>query len=57
MAAPSFPSVKSAASRSPARSFGSSSLRADYKYKDLLPPARLFNFSYRDRAVAELGKK
>ena len=25
--------------------------------KDLLPPARLFNFSYRDRAVAELGKK
>ena len=27
------------------------------KYKDLLPPARLFNFSYRDRAVAELGKK
>src|SRR5213594_2147151 len=30
MAAPSFPSVKSAASRSPARSFGSSSLRADY---------------------------
>src|SRR3989442_4521555 len=30
MAAPSFPSVKSAASRSPARSFGSSSLLADY---------------------------
>ena len=27
------------------------------KYKDLLPPARLCNFSYRDRAVAELGKK
>ncbi|HYS16289.1 MAG TPA: ABC transporter substrate-binding protein [Candidatus Binatia bacterium] len=27
------------------------------KYKDLLPPNRLFNFSYRDRAVAELGKK
>jgi NitT/TauT family transport system substrate-binding protein len=27
------------------------------KYKDLMPPARLFNFSYRDRAVAELGKK
>jgi len=27
------------------------------KYKDLLPPTRLFNFSYRDRAVAELGKK
>jgi len=27
------------------------------KYKDLLPPSRLFNFSYRDRAVAELGKK
>jgi ABC-type nitrate/sulfonate/bicarbonate transport system substrate-binding protein len=27
------------------------------KYKDLLPPARLFNFTYRDRAVAELGKK
>src|SRR3989441_10245107 len=30
MAAPSFPSVKSAACLSPARSFGSSSLRADY---------------------------
>jgi NitT/TauT family transport system substrate-binding protein len=27
------------------------------KYKDLLPPARLFNFAYRDRAVAELGRK
>jgi len=27
------------------------------KYKELLPPARLFNFAYRDRAVAELGKK
>ncbi|MGH7303319.1 MAG: ABC transporter substrate-binding protein [Candidatus Rokuibacteriota bacterium] len=27
------------------------------KYKDLLPPNRLFNFVYRDRAVAELGKK
>ena len=27
------------------------------KYKDLLPPARLFNFTYRDRAVTELGKK
>jgi ABC-type nitrate/sulfonate/bicarbonate transport system substrate-binding protein len=27
------------------------------KYKDLLPPDRLFNFVYRDRAVAELGKK
>jgi hypothetical protein len=27
------------------------------KYKDLLAPARLFNFAYRDRAVAELGKK
>src|SRR2546422_10115509 len=30
MAAPSFPSVKSAACLSPARSFGSSSLRAEY---------------------------
>ena len=27
------------------------------KYKDLLPPSRLFNFTYRDRAVAELGRK
>jgi hypothetical protein len=27
------------------------------KYKDLLSPVRLFNFAYRDRAVAELGKK
>src|SRR5262245_9623436 len=27
------------------------------KYKDLLPPSRLFNLTYRDRAVAELGKK
>jgi len=27
------------------------------KYKDLLPANRLFNFAYRDRAVAELGKK
>jgi hypothetical protein len=27
------------------------------KYKDLMPPTRLFNFTYRDRAVAELGKK
>jgi NitT/TauT family transport system substrate-binding protein len=27
------------------------------KYKDLLPTSRLFNFAYRDRAVAELGKK
>jgi hypothetical protein len=27
------------------------------KYKDLLPPSRLFNFTYRDRAVTELGKK
>ena len=27
------------------------------KYKDLMPPTRLFNFIYRDRAVAELGKK
>ena len=27
------------------------------KYKDLLPVNRLFNFAYRDRAVAELGKK
>ena len=27
------------------------------KYKDLLPPTRLFNFAYRDRAVSELGKK
>jgi len=27
------------------------------KYKDLLPVSRLFNFAYRDRAVAELGKK
>ena len=27
------------------------------KYKDLLPVSKLFNFAYRDRAVAELGKK
>jgi ABC-type nitrate/sulfonate/bicarbonate transport system substrate-binding protein len=27
------------------------------KYKDLLPVSKLFNFTYRDRAVAELGKK
>ena len=27
------------------------------KYKDLRPPTRLINFSYRDRAVAEIGKK
>jgi ABC-type nitrate/sulfonate/bicarbonate transport system substrate-binding protein len=27
------------------------------KYKDLLPVSRLFNFAYRDKAVAELGKK
>jgi hypothetical protein len=27
------------------------------KYKELLPPTRLFNFSHRDRAIAELGKK
>jgi len=27
------------------------------KYKDLMPPTRLFNFTYRDRAVAELGRK
>ena len=27
------------------------------KYKDLLPQNRFFNFAYRDRAVAELGKK
>jgi NitT/TauT family transport system substrate-binding protein len=27
------------------------------KYKDQLPVSRLFNFAYRDRAVAELGKK
>src|SRR5262249_129057 len=27
------------------------------KYKDLLPVSRLFNFAYRNRAVAELGKK
>ena len=27
------------------------------KYKDLLSPGRVFNFAYRDRAVAELGKK
>ena len=27
------------------------------KYKDLLPVSRLFNFAYRDRAVAELGRK
>lgn len=27
------------------------------KYKDLLSPSRVFNFAYRDRAVAELGKK
>jgi ABC-type nitrate/sulfonate/bicarbonate transport system substrate-binding protein len=27
------------------------------KYKELLSPGRVFNFAYRDRAVAELGKK
>ena len=27
------------------------------KYKDLLPVSGLFNFAYRDRAVAELGRK
>src|SRR5258706_10227725 len=27
------------------------------KYKDLMPPTRLFNSTHRDRAVAELGKK
>jgi ABC-type nitrate/sulfonate/bicarbonate transport system substrate-binding protein len=27
------------------------------KYKELLSPRRVFNFAYRDRAVAELGKK
>jgi NitT/TauT family transport system substrate-binding protein len=27
------------------------------KYKELLPVSRLFNFAYRDRAVAELGRK
>ncbi len=27
------------------------------KYKDLLPVSRVFNFAYRDRAVAELGRK
>lgn len=27
------------------------------KYKDLLPPDRFFTFSYRDRAVQELGRK
>ena len=27
------------------------------KYKDLLPVSKLFNFAYRDRAVAEHGKK
>lgn len=27
------------------------------KYKDLLPPTRIFNFSYRDRAVREAGRK
>ena len=27
------------------------------QYKDLLPASKLFNFAYRDRAVAELGKK
>jgi ABC-type nitrate/sulfonate/bicarbonate transport system substrate-binding protein len=27
------------------------------KYKELLPQNRFFNFSYRDRAVAELGRK
>jgi len=27
------------------------------KYKDLLPQNRFFNFTYRDRAVAELGRK
>lgn len=26
------------------------------KYKDLLPVSKLFNFAYRDRAVAEVGK-
>jgi hypothetical protein len=27
------------------------------KYKELLPQNRFFNFAYRDRAVAELGRK
>lgn len=27
------------------------------KYKDLLPPARVFNFAYRDRAVEAAGRK
>ena len=27
------------------------------KYKDLLPASRIFNFSYRDRAVREAGRK
>ena len=29
---------------------------AKARYKDLLPPTKLFNFAYRDRAVAELGR-
>jgi hypothetical protein len=34
------------------------SLESGYlKYKELLPVNRLFNFAYRDRGVAELGKK
>ena len=27
------------------------------KYKDLLPVGKLFNFTYRDRAVREAGRK
>lgn len=27
------------------------------KYKELLPPSRIFNFAYRDRAVREAGRK
>ena len=27
------------------------------KYKDLLPVAKLFNFTYRDRAVQDAGRK
>jgi hypothetical protein len=27
------------------------------KYKELLPAGKLFNWNYRDRAVAELGRR
>jgi len=30
---------------------------AEAESKDLLPVGRIFNFSYRDRAVREAGKK